>query len=240
MTGTLIAGLAPTKKRSISCFMSDYASLKRASGLLGCILSDKGGEILLDPAPSGPDRQDSLRERHSRALKAVAETQSKQAFTELFDFYAPRVKSYLMRLGADDMLAEELAQEVMITIWRKAAQFDPKQASPSTWIFRIARNRRIDAFRRQKTLDAAVDEPALAPAALPHPEESFTTVQIEEQVREVIEELPDEQLSLLKAAFFEGLTHTEIAERTSLPLGTVKSRIRLAFQRLRSRLDKDL
>ena len=200
----------------------------------------KGGEILLDPVPGNRGSDLSDRERFARALEDVAAHQSKQAFSELFEFFAPRLKSYLLRLGADDMLAEELAQEVMITVWRKAGQFDRTQASPSTWIFRIARNRRIDAYRRNKTLDAEADEPVLAPAALPHPEDSYAQTEIGAHVRAAMADLPDEQLSLLKAAFFDGLSHAEIASKTNLPLGTVKSRIRLAFQRLRSRLDSEL
>lgn len=179
------------------------------------------------------------REKYSKALEAIADRQCRDSFTELFEFFAPRIKSYLMRLGSDDVQAEELAQEVMITVWRKAEQFDRKQASPSTWIFRIARNRRIDAFRRVRHLDAEADEPVLSPAALPQPEEQFELVETEEIVHDAVSELPDEQRKLLKAAFFDGLSHVEIAERYKLPLGTVKSRIRLAFQKLRSKLEND-
>ncbi|MAK59615.1 MAG: RNA polymerase subunit sigma [Ponticaulis sp.] len=177
------------------------------------------------------------REKFSRALEAIAEKQCRESFTELFGFFAPRIKSYLMRLGSDDVQAEELAQEVMITVWRKAGQFDPKQASPSTWIFRIARNRRIDAFRRTKNLDVEADEPALSPAPLPQPQEQMELIETEEIVRDAVSELPDDQRKLLKAAFFDGLSHVEIATRFKLPLGTVKSRIRLAFQKLRTKLD---
>ena len=195
---------------------------------------------MLDPVPGTKGQDLSDRERFAKALEDVAAHQSRQAFTELFDFFAPRLKSYLLRLGADDMLAEELSQEVMITVWRKAGQFDRTQSSPSTWIFRIARNRRIDAFRRTRSLDARTDEPLLSPSALPHPEDSYEATEIEQHVREAMKDLPEEQLSLLKAAFFDGLSHAEIAKKMNLPLGTVKSRIRLAFQRLRPRLDNDL
>lgn len=194
---------------------------------------------MLEPVPETKGQDLSERERFVQALQDIAEHQSRQAFALLFEFFAPRIKSYMLRLGADEMLAEELAQEVMITVWQKAGQFDRTQASPSTWIFRIARNRRIDAYRRQKTLDAGTDEPALLPAELPHPEDSFDVVQIEERVRAAIVDLPDEQLVLLKAAFFDGLSHSEIAKKVDLPLGTVKSRIRLAFQKLRSKLEPE-
>ena len=118
--------------------------------------------MLKEPVPDDPGTEMSERDRQSLALEAIASRKCKRSFTELFEFFAPRLKSYLMRLGSDDVQAEELAQEVMITVWRKAEQFDRNQASPSTWIFRIARNRRIDAFRREKSLDAEADEPAFA------------------------------------------------------------------------------
>ncbi|MBN03340.1 MAG: RNA polymerase subunit sigma [Ponticaulis sp.] len=173
-------------------------------------------------------------------MRDIAESKSKGAFRLLFDYYAPRLKSFLMRLGADDMQAEEIVQEVMVTVWRKAEQYDPAQASPTTWIFRIARNRHIDAFRRQRHLDAQPDEPMLSPAELPEPEESYQLLEIEENVREALKTLPDEQVELVRASFYEGLSHSEIAERKQLPLGTVKSRIRLAFERLRSTLSREL
>ena len=191
---------------------------------------------MLDPGPAVRETDLAERERFAQAVEDIARDQCRSAFSTLFEYFAPRVKSFLIRLGTDYMQAEELAQEVMITVWRKAGQFDRTQASVSTWIFRIARNRRIDAFRREKTLDADSEEPALIPSALPHPEDSFDAVQLEERVQEAMKDLPEDQLILLRAAFFEGLSHSEIAERMNLPLGTVKSRIRLAFQKLRTRL----
>ncbi|MAP94923.1 MAG: RNA polymerase subunit sigma [Ponticaulis sp.] len=178
----------------------------------------------------------SERETFSDALEAIAERRCKKSFTLLFEYYAPRIKSYLLRLGCESLQAEELAQEVMITVWRKAEQFDRKQASPATWLFRIARNRRIDAFRRTKTLDAQADEPVLSPAELPQPEEQMQLIQTEVAVQDALKTLPEDQLVLLKAAFFEGKTHSEISTEYKLPLGTVKSRIRLAFERLRTTL----
>lgn len=180
------------------------------------------------------------RDHAAGLIEAIARDKDRAAFAELFNFYAPRLKSYMLRLGADEMLAEELTQEVMITVWRKSEQFDRKQASASTWIFRIARNRRIDAYRRTKMPELQPDDPALAPAEIEQPDQLLTIAQMEERVREAIYELPEEQLILLKAAFFDGLSHREIAEKTKLPLGTVKSRIRLAFQKLKHKLEDEL
>jgi len=192
-------------------------------------------------ASTHPDSTQSAEREHFAALvEAVARSEDRGAFAELFAFYAPRIKRYMMRLGAADALADELAQEVMLTLWRKADQFDREQASVSTWIFRIARNRRIDAHRRTQTARFDPDEPSLMPSAEIDPETRVNAQQLEVKVREALVGLPDEQLSLLKAAFYEGLSHREIAEREGLALGTVKSRIRLAFQKLRPKLEGDL
>lgn len=187
------------------------------------------------PTPSGatsaPDR-----ERFADLMAAVAARQDRDAFAELFAFYAPRVKAYMLRLGAGSALAEELAQEVMITVWRKAGLFDRTQASVSTWIFRVARNRRIDAARRAKHVDFDHEDPAFHPEPEMAPDDAVSAAEREASVRAALAELPGEQIALLKQAFYDGLSHREIAEKTGVPLGTVKSRIRLAFAKLRQRL----
>jgi RNA polymerase sigma-70 factor (ECF subfamily) len=176
------------------------------------------------------------RERFADLMEAIADRQDRDAFAEIFAFYAPRVKAYVLRLGAGEQLAEEIAQEAMIVVWRKARLFDRRQASVSTWIFRIARNRRIDAARRTKLDALDPDEPMLTPAPAEQADENVSLAERESRVRAALAELPPEQLSLLQAAFYEGLSHRDIAERTGIPLGTVKSRIRLAFARMRTRL----
>ena len=189
-----------------------------------------------DPNPRGEALDDRQRARFSDLLVAVAEQQDRSAYTELFSYYAPRVKSYLMRLGADGALAEEITQDVMVTVWRKADLFDRRQASVSTWIFRIARNRRIDAFRRSRKPDLDPDEPMLLPAAAEAPEARVEALDTEVRVREALRDLPEEQLLMRRLAFYEGLSHREIADRLDVPLGTVKSRIRLAFLKMKARL----
>lgn len=173
-------------------------------------------------------------------MAAVAEKRDREAFARLFDHFTPRIEAYLMRMGADRSSAEEICQDVMATLWRKAGLFDPAKSSVATWLYRIARNRRIDAARRNRLdyLDPA--EPALTQAA----EEGSLDLAVDMQqredlVRDAMRGLPDEQLSLIRLAFFDGLSHSVIAERTGLPLGTVKSRIRLAFSRLRRALERD-
>jgi RNA polymerase sigma-70 factor (ECF subfamily) len=147
------------------------------------------------------------------------------------------VKGYLLRLGLDDAQAEELAQEVMTAVWRKAATFDRRQASAATWIFRIARNRRIDAFRRERrsTLDA--HDPIFQPPAETGPDGAAETADREAQVRRALADLPPEQRELVRVAFYDDLSHSQIAAKTGLPLGTVKSRLRLAIAKLKLGLE---
>jgi len=181
----------------------------------------------------------SERDRLADCVEQIASVRSRSAFAEIFEYFAPRLKSYLIRLGSDAPSAEEVMQEVMLNVWRKAEQYDRKQASVSTWIFRIARNRRIDMLRRTNKPELDAEDPMLQPAATEQPDITVNRGQLEVKVREVIETLPPEQLVLLKAAFYEGLSHSEIAKTYGLPLGTVKSRIRLAFMRLRGSLERD-
>lgn len=169
-------------------------------------------------------------------LVEAAARRDRTAFGQLFHFYAPRVKSYLLRLNASDSLAEELTQEVMLTVWRKADTFDRSQASSSTWIFRIARNRRIDAARRAARPDLDAEDPSLRPPEQEAPDDAVHAGAREAHVREALADLPEEQVALLRMAFFDGLSHRDIADRVGVPLGTVKSRLRLAFDKLRKRL----
>jgi len=171
----------------------------------------------------------------SDVLCAVAD-QDKASFSSLFRHFAPRVKSYMLRLGSDDSQAEELAQETMATVWRKAAQYDPARAAASTWIFTIARNLRIDAFRRTKRPELDPEDPALVPDAPPQGDAVVEHKQNAARIQVALAELPDEQRQVLHMSFFDEKTHSEIAESLDLPLGTVKSRIRLAFGRVKASL----
>jgi RNA polymerase sigma-70 factor (ECF subfamily) len=211
-----------------------------AAGLIGSIQSVTVPVRLLRVGilPDASAGSDTVidRDRLDGLVEACAR-RDRAAFGSLFHFYAPRVKAYLLRLNAPDSLAEELAQEVMLTVWRKADTFDRSQASASTWIFRIARNRRIDAARRAARPDLDADDPALLPPALTPPDDAAHASARAAHVREALADLPDEQVALLRMAFFDGLSHRDIAERVGVPLGTVKSRLRLAFDKLRKRLD---
>ncbi len=173
-------------------------------------------------------------ETHLDDLEAVARRQDRAAFARLFAHFAPRVKAYLMRQGAEPGLAEDLAQETMLTVWRKAPGYDRRLAGPSTWIFTIARNRRIDALRRDRRGRLDADDPALLPEAGILPDTALEAGQWEKKLAAAIGDLPAEQAQMLKLAYFEDRSHGDIARSLRLPLGTVKSRLRLAVTRLRS------
>ena len=182
--------------------------------------------------PAASARGDEM----SSLLVAVAERQDQAAFAELFRHFAPRVKSYLMRFGDDRGRAEEVLQETFVAVWTKAAMYDPSRASASTWIFTIARNRRIDAFRRERRPEFDPNDPAFVPEQEPEGEDVVTARERSESLEEALAELSEEQREVLRLSFFEDHSHDVIAEKLGLPVGTVKSRIRLAYGHLRSRL----
>jgi RNA polymerase sigma-70 factor (ECF subfamily) len=175
-------------------------------------------------------------ERMTLLLAVLKSASDETAFAELFRFYAPRLKSYMRKLGAADDLAEELAQEAMAVVWRKAHLFEPEKASAGTWIFSIARNLRIDAFRRQKRPEIDLDDPALTPDHPISPEAELDCGQQARAVRTALASLPAEQATIVRLSFFEDKPHAEISNQLGIPLGTVKSRMRLAFQRFRKAL----
>jgi RNA polymerase sigma-70 factor (ECF subfamily) len=168
---------------------------------------------------------------HSKGIVAIAQRHDRAAFAALFSHFAPRVKSYLMRTGTSASLAEEVAQETMLTVWRKAEQFDPARASASTWVFTIARNLRIDAARR--TRDPASIAAEIEPEAVEEPFAAVARRQSQVMIREALKQLPAEQREVLALSFFEDRPHSEIAATLKIPLGTVKSRVRLAVSKLR-------
>lgn len=179
------------------------------------------------------------REQQAELMAAVATAGDKAAFARLYEHFAPRLKAYLMRLGSPDDVAEDLMQESLVNAWRHARRFDPRQASVATWLYTIARNRRIDRLRREKRPAFDPDDPALVPDPVPLPDQALDTADSESRLRAALQSLPQDQAHLLKLAFFSDLSHSDIAAREALPLGTVKSRIRLALARLKSQLGTD-
>jgi RNA polymerase sigma factor (sigma-70 family) len=183
--------------------------------------------------------QEAARERYAFLAARVAAERDRAAFIELFDYFAPRINAYLQRLGMKQGTAEDLAQDVMLTLWQKAHLFDPAKSSLSTWLFRVARNRRIDVLRRDRSGLIDPHDPIFLPSAPEPADTGMDAAKRDTRVRLAMAELPEEQLDLVRLAFFDGLSHTEIAEQTGQPLGTVKSRIRLAFARLRKAISAD-
>jgi RNA polymerase sigma-70 factor (ECF subfamily) len=179
----------------------------------------------------------SARELMTVHLVAVGRRRDREAFAALFRFFAPRLKSYFLRLGSQPRQAEDLVQEAMLRIWERASLFDPGRAQASTWIFTVARNLRRDALRGERHPEA--DSEALL-GALPDPTAGADLLldasRREERVRAALAALPGEQVEILKLSFFEDVAHAEIARRLGLPLGTVKSRIRRALARLRGEI----
>ena len=166
-------------------------------------------------------------------VEKIALEKSRDAFSELFLHFAPRVKTYLMRLGSDAGQAEELAQETMLSAWRNAGQFDRSRAMPATWIFTIARNRRIDRLRRHAFTEFDLTDPILQGEAPDRPDDILQAEERDLRVKKAMESLPKEQAEIVRLAFYNDWAHAKIAEVSGLPLGTVKSRLRLAFAKLR-------
>jgi RNA polymerase sigma-70 factor (ECF subfamily) len=158
-----------------------------------------------------------------------------EAFRTLFNLYGPRVKAYMMRQGANAQLAEDLAQETMLTVWRKAALYSSGKGSAATWIFTIARNLRIDRLRREMPFQELPDAHEVAADEAP-PDEIASQRERQARVQAVLVALPDDQREIVVLAYIDGLSHSEIARRVGVPLGTVKSRMRLAYNRIREAL----
>lgn len=162
----------------------------------------------------------------------IAKNRDKAAFVTLFEHFAPRVKSYLIKGGTREDTADELAQETMLAVWDKASAFNPAKASAATWIYTIARNKKIDLLRKGVRYDLDINELEQADPAAPASEKLIAEDETA-GIAAALEKLPAEQAHLIRQSFFEGKSHSEIAKENNLPLGTVKSRMRLALERLR-------
>lgn len=174
--------------------------------------------------------------RHARLIEAVARDADRAAFAELFAYFAPRLKGFLVRGGTNPEQADDLSQEAMLMVWRKASMFDASRAGAATWIYTIARNLRIDAARRGVLETVVDDEPVVAADDGRSAETDAALAQRETRVRRAVGMLPDDQARVVMMSFFYGKAHADVARELDLPLGTVKSRLRLATQKLRALL----
>jgi len=186
-----------------------------------------------DPRRAPSEGSDQL----SGCITRIATAQDETAFEALFRHFAPRLKSYFTKLGGDPAMAEEITQEAMVSVWKNACQFDPARASAATWIFTIARNLSIDRFRQARRPSFDPNDPAFIPEDEEPPDRQLERAEAELKVREVMNSLSPHEKSVLMLSFYENRSHGEIAKRLGLPVGTVKSRIRLAFGKLRAALD---
>ncbi|MGP3698393.1 RNA polymerase sigma factor RpoE [Rhodobacter sp. NSM] len=167
-------------------------------------------------------------------MRAIRDHRDEAAFAVIFQHFAPRLKGFLMKSGSAEVQAEECVQDVMATIWQKAHLFDPSRASVATWIFTIARNRRIDGLRKARQPEP--EDLFWGPDAEPDQADVYEMQQESERLGRAIARLPEAQRTLIERAYFGDLTHRELAAETGLPLGTIKSRIRLALDRLRQHM----
>jgi RNA polymerase sigma-70 factor, ECF subfamily len=172
----------------------------------------------------------------TQLIKAVAERQDRSAFAALFERYAPRIKMMLMRMGTPAEVAEDIAQEALLVVWRKAAYYEPSRASVSAWVYTIARNLWIDHLRRDKRIRLHTHYEAIEQDEPPRPDVALDAMEREQQLRAALGQLSEDQVHIVRLSFFEGCPHSDIAELLDIPLGTVKSRIRLALNRLRELL----
>lgn len=187
----------------------------------------KGFSVAATPVRDGEDL--------SLALLQTAHG-DRAAFRRLFDALAPFVKGLAMRQGANATAAEEIVQDTFLTVWRKAKLYSPDRGSATAWVYAIARNVRIDRLRREPVWQELTDERDALPSDEPAADEAMASRQIQSRVRDVLAQLPPEQADVIRLAFMDGLSHSEIAEATGTPLGTVKTRMNLAYQKIRSAL----
>lgn len=183
----------------------------------------------------------ALRKRMGDNLLAIGRDRDEAAFSDVYSYYAGRVKSFLMGKGMNDEIAEELTQEIMLTVWRRAESYDPKKAAASTWLFTIARNRRIDYLRGNSRIEVELDDEMLdIETTDTDPQAKFVSdAQSSDRLERALEKLPHEQRQVMHLSYFRGQSHGAIAKWLDLPIGTVKSRIRLAMQAVRSSLQAE-
>jgi len=172
----------------------------------------------------------------ARLVQAVAARGDREAFAALFRHFGPRLKTFFMRGSMSSGLAEDLVQETMLSVWRKASYYDPARAGAGTWVFTIARNLRIDHLRRQRNPADLPSDPPVMPPSL---EEELIGVEREERVREALAGLSAEQQAIIRLSYYSEKSQSEIAGELGIPLGTVKSRTRLAMNRLRALLEDE-
>lgn len=201
------------------------------------LLENRRARMTHDSERARPNTQARL---FATLMGRVGADRDREAFAALFEHFAPRIRSFLINRRVPPALADDLTQDVMLAVWRRAASFDPAKAAVSTWIYTIARNLHIDHFRKQVRAGKMDEQdPYLQPEPAPEAEELVSRSEDVDTVARALAGLSADQKSVLELAFVEGLSHSEISTRLDLPLGTVKSRVRLAMTKLRLSLGDD-
>jgi len=167
-------------------------------------------------------------------LRDIGDNQDRVAFSCIFKYFAPRLKSFFIKLGCSETQAEEIIQEVMIAVWTKSSTYDRTKSSVSTWIYTIAKNKRIDKIRKEKKHNTVEADESLEIPVPSKQEEHLLSTEVTKKIHHSLQFLPKEQAELLKLSYFYEKTHSDIAKDLSLPLGTVKSRIRLALSKMKN------
>jgi RNA polymerase sigma-70 factor (ECF subfamily) len=182
---------------------------------------------------SGPSGQVDI-----EIVRAMAAGDSGAALTRFYQRFAGTVMALLLRMLGSRAEAEELLQEVFIELWRRAGQYDPGRAAVSTWVVTIARSRALDALRararRGGDMHLSAEDVSMAAPSETRPDQMIASSSRNEAVHRALAEISEPQREVLELSYFEGLSHSEIAERLSLPVGTVKSRILGAMKTLRT------
>ena len=182
-------------------------------------------------------------EEMSQYLSVVASERCKRSFAKIFSFFAPRLRSYALKQMGNEALAMELVQDTMSNVWQKSHLFNREKGSPSTWIFTIARNIRFDMLRKQRNRkeDVCSDDlwPILCEQTPDKNEVSLDHQVTMDEIHLLLESLPEKQRLVIEAIYIEGKSQQEVADELDIPLGTVKSRTRLALQRLKEMLKDD-
>lgn len=192
---------------------------------------------LLQIAKAPNKAAQAITQRMRENLVAIGKDSDEAAFHDLYAHFSGRIKSFLMGKGTQESVAEELTQEIMLIVWRRAESYDPEKAAPSTWLFTIARNRHTDYLRGNSRIEVELDDDMLEIGSTePSQEDRVNLLQQSHDLGQALDKLPQEQRQVIHLSYFRGKSHGAIAEWLDLPVGTVKSRIRLAMQSIRSEL----
>lgn len=171
----------------------------------------------------------------SEVLNRIAVERNRQQFSALYDHFAPLLKSYLIGRGASAAIAEELLQETLLQVWHRAHLFNAQRGNAATWIYRVARNKYYDYLRHQRLADRPPPEPDPSEAETERQTEREIESELDSQLlNNTLQQLPSRQAQVLYMSYYQGKSHAEIAQSMDIPLGSVKSTLRLAFEKLRS------